>query len=211
MRVRLATTALLAAATIGSAHAGTIFSTFGPGQTFNSGGIALTVNGGINGESLAQPFTPGSNASVGSVALALFGSAPMSLTLEADASGAPIGSGTLIAGVFNPNTASAQVFSFLLPTPVAVTARTQYWLVAQSGSATGDSWALASGSSPSAYYRSADGSTSWTSVSGTVLAFSVSTPASTTVPEPASLPLLGTGALLALALARRPRGTNRRA
>ena len=211
MRVRLATTALLAAATIGSAHAGTIFSTFGPGQTFNSGGIALTVNGGINGESAAEPFTPGSNTSVGSVALALYGSAAMSLTLETDASGAPSGSGTVIAASFTPNNASAQVFSFLLSTPVAVTAGTQYWLVAQSASVTGDSWApaLASVSSPSASYQSV-GSTSWTSLApGNVLAFSVSTPASATVPEPASLPLLGTGMLLALALARRPRGTRR--
>jgi len=209
MRVRLATTALLAAATIGSAHAGTIFSTFGPGQTFNSGGTGLTLNGGINGESLAEPFTPGSNTSVGSVALALYGSAAMSLALETDASGAPSGSGTLVTASFTPNTGSAQVFTFILSTPLAVTAGTQYWLVAQSTDSAGDSWAPASAASPTASYRSAS-STSWQD-SGVVLAYSLNTPASATVPEPASLPLLGTGALLALVLARRPRGTNRRA
>ena len=209
MRVRLVTTALLAAATIGCAHAGTIFSTFGPGQTFNSGGIALTLNGGTNGESLAEPFTPGSNTSVGSVALALYGSAAMSLTLETDSSGAPSGSGTAVTTSFTPNAGAAQVFTFTLSTPFAVTAGTQYWLVAQSADPTGDSWAPASAASPTASFLGAS-STSWQD-SGVVLAYSLSTPTSATVPEPASLPLLGAGMLLALALARRPRGTNRRA
>ena len=212
MKLGLVMAALLAAGTIATAHAGTIFSTFGPGQTFSSG-TGLTINGGSSGESIAEPFTPGSNTSVGSVALALFGSAAMSLTLEGDAFGVPSGSGAVITASFTPNTVSAQVFTFTLPTPVAVTARTQYWLVAQSADTTGDSWApaVASVTSPSAYYQST-GTTTWTSLaSGNVLAFSVSTPTSATVPEPASLPLLGTGMLLALALgARRPKGADRR-
>ena len=143
MKLELVMAALLSVGAIGTAHAGTIFSTFGTGQSFNTGGTALTINGGASGESIAAPFTPGSNTSVGSVALALFGSAAMSLALETDSSGVPSGSGALIAASFTPGTSSAQVFTFLLATPYAVSASTQYWLVAQSADATGDSWAPA--------------------------------------------------------------------
>ena len=209
MKLGLVMAALLGGGVIGTAHAGTIFSTFGPGQTFNTGGTGLTINGGTLGESIAAPFTPGSTTSVGSVALALSGSASMSLTLQTDSAGAPSGQGVAISASFTPNTSSAQVFTFLLATPYAVSAGTKYWLVAQSLDATGDGWAPASAASPSAFYLGAS-STSWQD-SGVVLAYSLSTAASATVPEPASLPLLGTGALLALALARRPQGTNRRA
>jgi len=201
MKLGWASAVVLLAATIGQARAGTIFSTFGSGQSFNSAGTALTIS---SAESIAVDFTSTSATSVGSVALALFGSAPMSLLLESNARGVPSGVLATIATGFSPNTVTPTVFSFTLATPVSVAAGTSYWLVAQSSDSTGDSWSpAASGvTALAALYESLPG-TSWSS-SGSVLAYSVSTPAAA-VPEPSSLALLAGGVLLVIAAPPRRR------
>ena len=198
MKLGWVSAAALLAGTIGQARAGTIFSTFGSGQSFNSAGIALTIN---SAENTAADFTATSATSVGSLALALFGFAPMSLTLESNFRGTPTGSGTTVVTGFTPGTATPTVFTFTLATPFSVAANTTYWLVAQSADSTGDSWSPSTAKSLAALYQSLPGTT-WAS-SGTVLAYSLSAPASATVPEPGTLQLLTGAALLALAAPRR--------
>ena len=198
MKLGWVSAAALLAGTIGQARAGTIFSTFGSGQSFNSAGTALTIN---SAENIAADFTSTSATSVGSLALALFGFAPMSLTLESNFRGTPTGSGTTVVTGFTPGTATPTVFTFTLATPFSVAANTTYWLVAQSADSTGDSWSSSTATSLAALYQSLPGTT-WSS-SGTVLAYSLSAPASATVPEPGTLQLLTGAALLALAAPRR--------
>ena len=210
MRVRLATTALLAAATIGSAHAGTIVDTFGPSQTYNTS-AADTVNYNLSnatlGESLAEAVDPSASGVISDIAAAFYflGSgnptAGLTLSLESGTAGGPTTS--LWSTSFTP-IRTPQVFDFT-GLSISVSAGSFYWLVASTADPTGYGWNHSSAglSSPTAYYATSVAPTIWNPV-GDVLAYSVSTGAAS-VPEPATLPILCAGALLSLLVARRPR------
>ncbi len=197
--------ALAAIVSAGAARAGaiTIFTNFGPGQSFNTA-IGYVVSGASSGDQVvAMPFTAGSTADLADAVLALGNylgtNSPITLDLESNGSGDVPGSilATLTQqGTIPPFSSAGPVTFDYTGTSVGLTSGTSYWLVASEADANSQqAWMFSnSDTGNSAYNHSGSATGPWSTESGTISAFQVDGTTVATTPEP------GTFSLFALAI-----------
>jgi hypothetical protein len=206
---RLATLTILATATF-AAHADTIYSTFGPGQTFIGPGWNIgTVNPSVN-DVIASPFIPIETVTLSDAVLALEGTednSPMTVYIESSAGGAPntiIDTLTQVGSI--PVFPSRGLVDFTCSSCSLLDAGTMYFIVAVQGDpSTQDGW-LFSPTGTGTIYGNLLGSATgpWHQLPDAdhFPAFEVNgTPAAT--PEPSTIALFGTGLLGLAGVARR--------
>lgn len=202
--VRLLTTAAVLALSSLAAHADTIASTFGPGQTYNAN-VGWLLSNYID----AAPFVPTETVTLTYAALAVdwvSGNAPMNVYIESSVDGSP---GTILdtlSQIGTYQTGSSEVVNFVCSSCSQLDAGTLYFLVGQQNDTSTESgwmWSSTNGT----FYYNAQGSTTgpWDSEMATLGAFEVDgTPDPTGVtPEPSSIALMGTGLLGAASAIRR--------
>jgi hypothetical protein len=188
---------LLAAA---PSHADTLFTNFGPGQTYSNNNSYWSVGNAGNGavQVVAFPFVPTETATVTGADLALYQAlapfTPVNLYIESDSSGMPGGILDTLTqvGTFN---ATASVVNFTCSTCSSLDAGTTYWIVGQQSDSAADSGWFYSLTDTGAWYYDESGSATgpWTVATegNEFSAFDVTgDPLVATTPEPASLLLL---------------------
>lgn len=196
----------------GSMRADTVFSSFGPGQSFPTNHFWDVGNTGSgSGQVVAFPFIPSETVELTSADLALSQQispfTPLNVFIETNTSGMP---GSILdtltqQGTFNAN---AAVVSFTCSTCSVLTAGTTYWIVGQQSDASAQTvWLWSPTDTASWFFNSTDSATGpWSpaTVANNISAFDVNgtTPTSPT-PEPGSLALLATGVLGLMAAGRR--------
>jgi hypothetical protein len=205
---RLAILAILASATL-SANADTIYSNFGPGQTYNTAagfGLGFFINAT---QVVAMPFVPTETATLTDVILALnqtMGTSPVNVFIESSSGGAPGSVLDSLTQVGNLPTTPSLV-DFICSTCSALDAGTMYFVVGQqSDPADHTSW-LNTLSGTGTFYSNLTGSATgpWSPVPGAASsAFEVNgTPAPT--PEPSSITFIATGIAALVGVANRKR------
>jgi len=201
--IALSLAALLAAVLLPAAAAATtIFSDFGPGQSFNSGS-SLSVNGPSGGSGFeidqAASFQPSSTFTLTSIDLAISftkGTDSFKVEIAQNASGHPGAAleAFTLSGV--PSSATVETLTSILhPT---LSSGAFYWIAVFPGDSTtlGDLFANDTGVTGTAF--SNDGGSTWGSTIGSTPAFDVIGNPVTAVPEPSPALLLIAG-LAALA------------
>lgn len=203
-----------AAALIGLApasHATAIYSTLGPGGSFNTNNYVEIGPSTIIPTATAAEFTTPVNATVGSVTLALTGSLPIPLdqsldllpfSISIDTSGP--GGPTNIVGSFGlVDVAQTGLYTYSSTTPFQLNAGTEYWLTVSLVAAFPLGWYL---NNQGIDGVGANGSELgvWTDYSGTAPAFEVDT-----VPEPGSAALCAATLVTACLWRKRTASTRR--
>lgn len=198
------TAAVILLAAVRPSSAGIIFTTFGPGNTYdqNSGDL---IGNDFGGDDLAEAdsFTVGAGTSytLDSITIALGdfndGGATATVSLRTNSGNLP---GSIIESI---NTGSLPNFGDSNDSPVTVNAvmndvlqaGTTYWVVVTTNAANTVEWNHNSMSLSGTIAQSLDGGSTWNAVSSHPLgAFSVqATPENSVVPEPATLVLFGLG------------------
>jgi hypothetical protein len=216
MRVRIfsvLSTAALALVFVAQASADTVFSNFGPGQTYvgNSWWDVGAVPTGVGTQVDAFSFIPTATATVTGADLALAGisgsTTPLTVYIESSSGGAP---GTILDTLTQTGSYSAypttDVVNFTCGGSCStLDAGTTYWIVGQQTDATNDTgWMYSFGDSGTWYYDETNSATgSWSAFTSDFSAFDVTGTVSP-VPEMGSVALLGTGLIgLAGVLRRR--------
>jgi hypothetical protein len=206
LRSRLAIPAILLAASL-AAHADTVYSTFGPGQTYNTSEAYVIGASGSSNQVIAAPFVPTETVTLTDAVLALeqiSGSTPVNVYIESSSGGAP---GSILDALpqVGSLTSTPSLVDFVCASSCSVLdAGTMYFIVAQqSNPSTESGWQVSLGPNATIYSNEVGSATGpWTQDSDLATgAFEVNGTAVAT-PEPSSIALLGTG-LLALAGAAR--------
>jgi PEP-CTERM motif len=183
-----------------SAKAQTLFSNFGPGQSYNSGTLWV-VGTEVEGESgvLAVPFVPSETATLSDVMAALGEEGSVDFYVESDSGGEP---GAILDTLTTTGTigSSSSILTYTCSSCSELTSGTTYFLVAVSSPVDGYSAWNDSNSDVGSYYYNGTGSATgpWTlttSGSDTLPAFEVDGTPLTPTPEPPSQLLFGTGLL----------------
>jgi hypothetical protein len=188
-------------------RADTVFSNFGPGQTYvgNSWWDVGTVTGTTNVEVNAFSFVPTETATLTGADLALAGlsgpTTPLNVFIESNSGGMP---GTILdtlsqSGSYPVYPGTAVVNFACSGSCTTLDAGTTYWIVGQQSDPSNLAyWLYSFGDTGTWYYNYADSETGPWTVAATgdqFSAFDVTGNASNVppVPEPASLALLGSG------------------
>jgi hypothetical protein len=209
LRSRLAIPAILLAVTF-AAHADTIYSTFGPGQTFAGPGYAIGAFNPFVNDVIASPFIPTETVTLSDTVLALTqisGVSPMTVYIESSAGGAPntiIDTLTQVGSI--PVFPSNGLVDFTCSSCSQLDAGTMYFVVAVQGDpSTEDGWYFSPTGNGTIYSNilgSATGPWTQSTTDNHFSAFEVNgTPAAT--PEPSTIALFGTGLLGLAGAARR--------
>lgn len=186
-----------------TAHADTVATTFGTGQSFitSSWWDVGAVPGSAQVQVDAFPFIPSETVTLTNANLGLYqlssANTPLTVYIESSASGHP---GSILdtltqVGTFNGN---AAVVDYTCSTCSVLTAGTTYWIVGQQTDSTQlTAWSYSPSATGTWYFdenNSATGPWSVATTGNHFAAFDVNgTPAATPTPEPGTLTLLGSG------------------
>jgi hypothetical protein len=193
---------LLTAMASQPASADTLFTTLGPGGSYDKGGGWDVSGSGYSNVVLGNPFSLASGAAVSDAILALgnlYGSnAPINLYIESDNSGSP---GSVLAaltqvGTISPYIAGGGLVTFTCSGTGCDLASGNYWLVAvETDSSTLDGWFLAYNDVITNIAFGTSGSPTDLSLYPGVSesAFQIDGSESAATPEPSSFLLLGSG------------------
>jgi hypothetical protein len=185
-----------------TAKAQTLFSNFGPGQSYNTGS-SWVVGTVVEGESsvLAVPFVPPENATLSDAMAALNNEGSVNFYVESDSGSGP---GSILDTLTTMGTigVSPSILTYTCSSCTELTGGTTYFLVAVSPGGLYSGWNF-SNSDFGTFYGNGIGSatgpwTSETSLSDPLPAFEVDGTPLTPIPEPSSfaLMLLGVGGVL---------------
>jgi hypothetical protein len=185
----------------GSARADHLYNTFGPGDSFNSSSAVVVAGQSrlTTYAAYAMEFSPSETAALDLVRFAMTAGAtgPFEAVLAADNGGQP---GTTLEDLGSVSvTGPATIYSLSSGLHPLLTAGTEYWLILQPtnpNSLTLAYWNMSSPLVPAPRAVTNDPAHgSWSVVLGQAAAFDIQGTATMATPEPASLTLLGVGAV----------------
>lgn len=193
--LRIAILATLAAAPLAT-HADTVYSTFGPGQTF--GNLAWIIgSAGTANQVISAQIVPTETVTLSDAVLAMretSGSSPVNVYIESSSGGAP---GSILNMLTQVGTlpSTSGLVDFTCSVCSVLDAGTTYFIVAQqSNSSDTSAWNFSPGPNANLYYNKIGSATGpWSqNPNSAVAAFEVNGTVAAT-PEPATFVLLGTG------------------
>jgi hypothetical protein len=196
---------------VGARASTVLFSTLGPNNEYDGTNGWLVNGSNYNNQVMAMPFTLSAGATVGDAVLALGNFAgsdsPVNVYIESDNGGQPGSIITTLSQVgdiaswFNGSSGGLVTFTCGLPCTLGAGS---YWLVAlESDAGTNQAWDFAyqDASGNNAYNFSGSSTGPWYTATQTLSGFRID--AGSSVPEPNSLVLFGSGLLGVAALVRR--------